>query len=335
MVAASTGSASTAVAAFLRVYEPLEAFPADERAWWRAVATDGPPSAAEMAAREHAAALRALTALPPRVATDLDLADAVQRPAGIVLQPEAADGRLRICPVELSWRSLLALEEFQTDIVPSVLPAFVPLLVVEAASTALAELVSERSSLTGPHVRSSRWSVPIVWFAAFQPSHRHLGPARQAEVDAEAQVDAAAQAEVGNENAEPDAERPRPSLKRPPAGAATARYLAPMADVRRCLARALASARVAETSLLPLVDLEELGRWLEEFHARSVVELDYSGLGSLAEATDGERDAVDDSVAAVSLGLADLRVGNVDEAITRLTTVRDRWDEIRAHEHAS
>ncbi|HEY0871346.1 MAG TPA: hypothetical protein VGD55_13175, partial [Acidothermaceae bacterium] len=64
-MAASSGSARgglTAVASFLRVYEPLEAFPADERAWWRAVAANGPLTASQMAAREHAAALRALAA---------------------------------------------------------------------------------------------------------------------------------------------------------------------------------------------------------------------------------------------------------------------------------
>jgi hypothetical protein len=340
-VAASSGSARgglTAVASFLRVYEPLEAFPADERAWWRAVAANGPLTASQMAAREHSAAVRALAALPPRVVTDLDLTDGLAQPVGIVLQPEAADGRLRVCPIEMSWRSLLALEEFLTDIVPSVLPAFLPASVVDAASISLTQLVSERSSLTGPHVRSCRWSVPLPWLAVFQPSHRHVevphSPAHPPTA-------------VGHQEPEADVERSRPSVQPAP----SSRYLAPMADARRCVARALASVRVADTSLLPLAELEELGRWLEEFHARSYVELDYSGL-CLGLVTRADQDpaasgvseesgdaaggsTVEDSVAEVSRGLGELRAGNVEAGVSRLSSVRDRWDEIRAHEHAS
>ena len=346
-MAASSGSARgglTAVASFLRVYEPLEAFPADERAWWRAVAANGPLTASQMAAREHSAAVRALAALPPRVVTDLDLTDGLAQPVGIVLQPEAADGRLRVCPIEMSWRSLLALEEFQTDIVPSVLPAFLPASVVDAASISLTQLVSERSSLTGPHVRSCRWSVPLPWLAVFQPSHRHVEASHSPAHPPTA---------VGHQEPEADVERLRPSVQPAP----SSRYLAPMADARRCVARALASVRVADTSLLPLAELEELGRWLEEFHARSYVELDYSGLGlglvtragpgpaastvaavpvgpAESEHATGES-TVEDSVAEVSRGLGELRAGNVEAGVSRLSSVRDRWDEIRAHEHAS
>ena len=332
-VTGSSGPARTgltAVAAFLRVYEPLEAFAADERAWWRAVAANGPLTAAQMAAREHAAAVRALTALPPRVVTDLDLTEGVARPVGIILQPDGADGRLRVCPVEMSWRALLALEDFQTDIAPSVLPAFLPAAVIDAASTTLAQLVSERSSLTGPHVRSCRWSVPLSWLAVFQPSHRHAEP-----LDAEPSTRSPHHQEhpdhPEHQETEADVERPRPSVQPAP----SSRYLAPMADARRCVARALASVRVADTTLLPLTELEELGRWLEEFHARSVVELDAGGLGTRLGVGGESTPVLDESMADVSRGLGDLRAGNIDAAIARLSSVRDTWDEIRAHEHAS
>jgi hypothetical protein len=321
-------SGLTAVAAFLRVYEPLEAFAADERAWWRAVAAAGPLTAAQMAAREHAAAIRALAALPPRVVTDVDLTDGVARPVGIVLQPDGDDGRLRVCPVEMSWRALLALEDFQTDIAPSVLPSFLPAAVIDAASATLANLVSERSSLTGPHVRCSRWSVPLAWLAVFQPIHRHVEP-----VAAEPSSHAPHHQEHQETEKEPEAdvERSRPSVQPAP----SSRYLAPMADARRCVARALASVRVADTTLLPLAELEDLGRWLEEFHARSVVELDAGGLGRLHGGQDQGAPVLDESVADVNRGLGDLRAGNIDGAIARLSSVRDTWDEIRAHEHAS
>jgi hypothetical protein len=105
-----------------------------------------------------------------------------------------------------------------------------------------------------------------------------------------------------------------------------------MADARRCVARAIASVRVSPTPLLPAGDLEEVGRWLEEFHARSIVELDYGGLvGVIGDAGL----AADQSVAELSLALADLRADRGESGIVRLAAVRDRWDEIRAHGHAS
>jgi hypothetical protein len=159
----------------------------------------------------------------------------------------------------------------------------------------------------------------MAWLAVFQPSHRHVAP-----IDAEPSGRSPHHQDL---ETEADVERPRPSVQPAPSW----RYLAPMADARRCVARALASVRVADTTLLPLAELEELGRWLEEFHARSVVELDAGGLGTLGASTL----VLDDSVADVSRGLGDLRAGNIDGAIARLSSVRDTWDEIRAHEHAS
>jgi hypothetical protein len=247
-----------------------------------------------------------------------------------------------VCPTELTWRALLALEEFQTDITPAVLPSFLPIGVVDAASTELARLVSERSSLTGPHVRSCRWSVPLAWFAVFQPSHREPDPPSPSGSRARRRSDPKHEAGQNNET-ETDAERLASGVHRPastpaPVPVRVARYRASMADARRSLARALAAARVADTAMLAVSDLEELGRWLEEFHARAVLELDASGLGSLLDVgVSGPASAgvIDESVLEVSLGLGELRAGNVDGAIERLAEVRDRWDEIQAHEHAS
>jgi hypothetical protein len=345
-VASGSGSGrvgAAAVASFLRVYEPLEAFPADERVWWRAVAAAGPPTAADMAAREHSAALRAMIALPARVVSDHDLVDGAARPVGIVLQPDAADGRLRVCPTELTWRALLALEEFQTDIPPAVLPSFLPTGVIDAASVELARLVSERSSLTGPHARSCRWSVPLAWFAVFQPSHREPDPPSRP-TSSRARRRGDPQLEAGqNDDTETDVEGRASGVHQPaptpaPVPFRVSRYRASMADARRCLARALAAARVAETAMLPIAELEELGRWLEEFHARAVLELDASGLGALLDVSSSgpaSSGVLDESVLEVNLGLGELRAGKVDDAIERLAGVRDRWDEIQAHEHAS
>ena len=55
--------------------------------------------------------------------------------------------------------------------------------------------------------------------------------------------------------------------------------------------------------------VEESARWLEEFHPRSVVELDYGGLVGLLS---DEALATDDSPALVAAGLAGLSRGDAD-----------------------
>jgi hypothetical protein len=359
-VAASSGPSlpgRAAIAAFLRVYEPISAFAAGERAGWRAVAESGGASAAEMAAREHHAALRALCALPPRVVTDPDVADVGQRtPVGVVLQPPHQDGEVRVCPTDLSWRALVAVEEFQFAIPPAVLTAFMPRTVIDEAARELGRLTWSGGA-SGPHVRTSAWSIPLVWFAAFLPAQRLLAEAAQPgsatpeshpDADPAAATQGSAQTALpaSTQAASPDADRSAPSAG---SGSMSLRYLAPMADARRCIARALAAVRRNPTELMPVAEIEEFGRWLEEFHAKSVVELDYAGLVTLFD-----RDAIaaEDSVAEVQGGLRQLRPpplptaelpiaelpagpaeGGADANL--LGRVRVRWDAIGAIEHAS
>ncbi|MDQ1484861.1 MAG: hypothetical protein QOJ62_554 [Actinomycetota bacterium] len=335
-----------AVAAFLRVYEPLGAFPAQQRAEWRTLASAGGPTAAEHAAREHSAALRALSALPPRLVTDLDLGADRQPAAGpaIVLAPPAPDGEIRVCPADLSWRSLLALDEFQSTIAVAVLSAFLPGAVIEEASRVMSDVGS--AARRPPHVRNSAWGVPLAWFAPFQPRQRLTSrspsqPAVPSAVDSDG---------TGPPSLQPDADQPRGSEPAVSHGAephaaealelaaGSLRYLAPMADARRGIARALAAVRRTPTDLLPAAGLEELGRWLEEFHAKSFVELDYAGLAGLIKGIGciGSDGAVtEDSVGEVIAALARLRGGDADAGLSALADVRARWDAIRAFEHAS
>jgi hypothetical protein len=109
-------------------------------------------------------------------------------------------------------------------------------------------------------------------------------------------------------------------------------FRAPMADARRELARALATVRRTPTDYLPAPRLEDVGRWLEEFHARSVVELDYGGL--LPIVSDDETGA-GNSVALMRAALAAIRDGDVDQGIAGLTAIRDRWAGVRAFERAN
>ena len=93
------------------------------------------------------------------------------------------------------------------------------------------------------------------------------------------------------------------------------RYRTPMVQARRRVARGLRTLRDALEEG-PLIDgLVDVGRWLEEFHPRSLVELDYGGLvhavpeGQLAE---------DRSAAEVAEGLAALRDGDGERAGRRV-----------------
>ena len=110
------------------------------------------------------------------------------------------------------------------------------------------------------------------------------------------------------------------------------------------LGRALAVARRVARPLLPEVELEELGRWLEEFHARSVVELDFGAIAGLSALLRTDQSGVGSvawggSVEAVSQAIAQLRSAasqrDVEIGIEQLEQVRARWNAVRAFERAS
>ena len=104
------------------------------------------------------------------------------------------------------------------------------------------------------------------------------------------------------------------------------RYRTPMVQARRRVARAL---RVLRDALEdgPLIDgLVDVGRWLEEFHPRSLVELDYGGL---VHAIPAGRLADDHSAADVAEGLAALREGDADRAGEAYGRLAERWRAVR------
>jgi hypothetical protein len=302
-----------ALAAFLRIYEPLDTLASGYVAVHPSPSAGAaePLSARDFARHERVAALRAASALPPRPVGDLDLMAKADHTPVLLLSPDPGDGVVRGCPADLTRRTQLALcalrGQFQPAVLHSLLPAHV---FIEATDRA----AIRRAAATPPHVRSSAWHIPLAWFVLFRPEGRLPEQEQPHVADAEAHQGADAEAHQGA------------ALR---SVARSIRYLASMADARRGLARTLAAVRRSPTGLLPTSDLEDLGRWLEEFHARSVVELDYGGLAELLGG-DG-----DDSVAAVTAGVAVLRPGSFDDAVARLVAVRDRWTAVRALERAS
>ncbi|MGA5424984.1 hypothetical protein [Streptomyces lavendulocolor] len=270
-------------ASYLRVYEPLAAFPEPERGHWARYARRGTSPTAQDELRRS---LADLLATPPVAVPVHESADA------FVLE---VDGVVCVCPWRTRLRGWLALEELPGTLPPVVLDAALPPVVREQAE-ADHERWRERNPDARPWIRTSVWQVPVRWFALFADEEREYvasgGPGKA------------------------------PAL----------RYRTPMVQARRRVARALRTLRESLDEGPLTEGLVDVGRWLEEFHPRSLVELDYGGL---VHALREDFLAGDRSAADVAAGLAALRAGDgpaAGEAYRRLT---GRWRVVRGLQHAN
>jgi hypothetical protein len=80
------------------------------------------------------------------------------------------------------------------------------------------------------------------------------------------------------------------------------------------------------------VEIAQIGRWLEEFHPHSVVELDYGGLVYLL---DDDSLRADQSVAEVSAAISASREGQQDLAGVLYQRLRSRWQGLESLEAAN
>ena len=288
-------------AAYLRVYEPLTAFPEADRALWVRYASSptGAVARADRLVAEHRTALAGVISVPPRPVPADEAHDA------FVLE---VDGLLHVCPVQSRLRSWVALGQFRDGLPDTLLHAFVPPASLERADADHARwATTESGSLL--RILTATWTVPVPWFVPFAPSDRVAA-------DDVVAVDA--------EGAAADEHEP------------TVVHRTRMSAARRRVARALRTLRLRLGDLdlqLDVIDeLEELGRWLEEFHARSWVELDYAGLGRLLGP---DVVAEDTSVADVAASVAALGAGDEEGAVLTYRSVVDRWSAVAALEHAN
>ena len=274
-------------AAELRVYEPLAAFDVEERRRWQQYAqSPAVPSGAAGARRERILGL--VAACRPAAAVPRP-GDAGEHAA--VLHGEAG---LLICPLRTELRCWEAAVALSATVPPEVARAALP-----AAEIALAAAEQQRWLAAHPqrrsHVQTHRWTVPVRWFALFDREERRLqlGPAPEYGSSAE--------------------------------GVAVGRslvYRTAMAQARRRVGRAVKVLRTALPDGDTLAEVESLGRWLEEFHPRSLVELDYLGLVDLVP--DAElRD--DDSAGDVAEALGALKDGDTKLATKAYDRITDRW----------
>lgn len=269
-------------ASYLRVYEPLAAFPEPERSHWERYARrpDRPSYQDELRR-----SLEDLLPTPPVPVPVHESSDA------FVLD---VDGVLCVCPWRTRLRGWQALGDLADELPAPVLDAVLPpVLRRQAAQDYERWLV--RNPDARPWIRTSTWHVPLNWFVL-----------------------------VGDEERRYD----KGSDAVPPA----LRYRTPMVQARRRVARGLKAMRdmIDEG---PLIDgLVDVGRWLEEFHPRSLVELDYGGLVHVlpADQLDGDHSAAD-----VAEGIEALRTGDEGAAGEAYGRLVERWRAVRDRRSAN
>jgi hypothetical protein len=272
-------------AAYLRVYEPLAAFPEPERGHWTRYARRADlPSYQDELRRS----LTDLLPVPPVPVPVHESDDAFVTEAG---------GVVRVCPWRTRLRGWQALGELAEDFPEPVLDALLPPVVRRQTEQDYARWL-ERNPDARPWIRTATWQVPINWFVLVSDEEREY--------------------DRGGTGA----------------GAAppVLRYRTPMAQARRRVARGLRALREAVDEG-PLVDgLVDVGRWLEEFHPRSLVELDYGGLVHALPA--GELEG-DHSAADVAEGIEALRHGDEAAAGAAYGRLVERWRSVRDRRSAN
>ncbi|MGW7068033.1 hypothetical protein ACWGII_20070 [Streptomyces sp. NPDC054855] len=277
-------------ASYLRVYEPLAAFPEPERDHWSRYArrTDRPSYQDELRR-----SLVDLLPTPPVPVPVHESSDA------FVVE---ADGVVCVCPWRTRLRGWQALGELPGQLPVPVLDAVLP-PVVRRQTAADYEQWLVRNPDARPWIRTSTWQVPLNWFVLVADEERQFEKGYEK------------RGEEGTDGEGAEA-----------ACAPVLRYRTPMVQARRRVARGLRTLRDTVDEG-PLVDgLTDVGRWLEEFHPRSLVELDYGGL--VHALTEEQLDA-DHSAADVAEGIEALRNGDGEGAGEAYARLMERWRAVR------
>ena len=206
-----------------------------------------------------------------------------------------ADGITYVCPWQTRLRCLLVYGQMRSE-------------------------SDDDPALAGParlHILASIWTVPLTWFVPFAPAERWLSLGQGRGRAAGPATASATRALV---------------------------YTTPMVRARRRVARGLAALRhlpagSGDTAVEPVLeparavgDLADVGRWLEDFHPYSLVELDYGGLVHLV----GD-DALcgDQSVAEIRAAIDGAARGECELAVAMYLSARDRWRAFAEFEQAN
>ncbi|GHA02067.1 hypothetical protein ACFOOM_09530 [Streptomyces echinoruber] len=226
------------------------------------------------------------------------LADLVPTPPVLVPVHESrdafvldVDGAVCVCPWSTRLRGWQALRDLGDELPAPVLDAVLPPVLRRQAAQDYERWLADHPDAR-PWIRTATWQVPLNWFVL-----------------------------VSDEEREYDK-----GAGEPGGGAPVLRYRTPMVQARRRVARGLRALRDAMDEG-PLIDsLVDVGRWLEEFHPRSWVELDYGGLVHVVPSEDLEEDH---SAADVAEGIDALRRGDEEAAGEAYLRLVERWRSVR------
>lgn len=292
--------------AYLRVYEPLLALgePPDDRL--RAAVAAAKLGRTDAGVREQAMWLKSQVAAPRRL-LPAELANGRSAPSlqtdVLVLDPaDVPDGQRVhgpfVCPLELRARSAAALVTFLGD----AHPALKNVILDEGGFTQEAIRARTKSALTdlstsAAHTLSTTWTVPLPWFVLVDPEDRKLV--------------------LGSGRDDPKRELS---------------WRTTLADAQH---RAREAGDLLEQTFGdsgPGRVLFETRRWLDNFHADSIVELDYGGLVQLFADPILEADTTAEEVHDI---LDALRSGNVEELAELFSDLREFWGDLAARERAN
>ena len=305
-IAACQYSCVLPYAAYLRVYEPLSAFPeAEERRWVQYAASPGRPRRAGALAAEQAESLRRAIAFPPLPAPKRESDHAYVR---------WSEGATYICPWQTRLRSWLVLSRLRAA-APSLTSAAFS---ADNTDVAVRDFARWRRQAPSPrvYIQANTWSVPFAWFVPFAADERWLVLGAPGD--------------------------PGESGRATAAGPRTLVYATTMSQARTRVAKARNVVRPARSprSTAPwggdpaalMAELKEAGAWLEEFHPRSLVELDYGGLVHLLD--DGALCA-DQSVTEVAATISAVAAGEGEFATAMYQRFTGRWRALETLKQAS
>ena len=293
-------------AAYLRIYEPVAAFHEPDRSRWAAyAASSAQPGRRDSLAAEQAEALYRAIAAPHIVVPDQESEHAYVR---------RVDGVAYICPWQTRLRCLLSYGRMLST-AGAALPGAAPARDDRETMMALARLADEEppGPATRLHILASVWTVPLAWFVPFAATERWLalGPGAM-----------------------------RPSAPQTASVTRALLYTTPMSRARKRVARGLAALRglprgFAGATWDPIraeTELAEVGRWLEDFHPYSLVELDYGGLVQLLS---DDALSSDQSAAEIAAAIDGVAKGEREFAVAMYKRAHSRWRAFAEYEMAN
>jgi hypothetical protein len=210
------------------------------------------------------------------------------------------DGVTLLCPWRTRIRACEASGDFRDVLPEDLADTFIPRATAEAAEDELEQWRIEHPDLH-THILTSTWQVPLRWFLLVEPEERAVS--------------------LG---------APRVGITR--VSGRSLVYRTAMSRARRRTARALAVLRRTVDDAHVTAGVEDLGRWLEEFHPRSLVELDYGGLVHLLDDAELRQDESARDIAEAMAALAD---GDGDRAGAAYARVTARMKALQGIEAAN